>query len=75
MDTNELSGAARELGGMLGTQEDQVAGRIKRVTGQAQRVYGDAAGEVTEYVQNQPLIALLIAGGVGFLLGALLVRR
>jgi len=28
-----------------------------------------------EYVQGQPLTALLIAVGIGFLLGALLVRR
>ena len=83
MDTTELKGSARELGGraqegigrMLGTPEDRVAGRIRRVTGQAQRAYGDAADEFTEYVQEQPLTALLIAGAVGFLLGALLVRR
>ena len=83
MNSDELKGAARELGGraqeglgeVLGTPEDQAAGRIKQVTGQAQRVYGDAADEIVEYVQSQPLTALLITGGIGFLLGALLVRR
>jgi len=83
MDTNELKGAERELGGaaqeglgnILGTPEDQVAGRIKQAAGQAQRAYGAAVDEVADYVQNQPLTALLIAGGIGFLLGALIVRR
>jgi uncharacterized protein YjbJ (UPF0337 family) len=83
MNPEELKGAARELGGnvqeglgnVLGTTEDQVAGKIKQVAGQAQRAYGSAADEVSDYVQSQPLTALLIAGGVGFLLGALLVRR
>ena len=83
MDTNELHGAARELGGMaqesigdmLGAPEDQIAGRIKQVAGHAQRVYGSASDDVTEYVHGQPLMALLIAAGVGFLLGALIVRR
>ena len=83
MNSDELKGAARELGGraqeglgeVLGTPEDRAAGRIKQVTGQAQRVYGDAADEIADYVQNQPLAALLIAGGIGFLLGALFARR
>jgi len=83
MNSDEFKGAARELGGraqeglgeVLGTPEDQVAGRVKQAAGQAQRVYGDAADEIMEYVQDQPLTALLIAGGIGFLLGALLIRR
>jgi uncharacterized protein YjbJ (UPF0337 family) len=83
MDENELKGAARELGGkaqeglgeILGTPEDQIAGKIKQVAGQAQRAYGDTADEVSDYVRNQPLTALLMAAGVGFLLGVLLVRR
>jgi len=83
MEKNELEGAARELGGraqeglgnVLGTPEDQIAGRIKQASGQAQHAYGTATEEVSEYVQGQPLTALLIAVGIGFLLGALLVRR
>ena len=83
MDKNELEGAMREVGGKaqedlgvaLGTPEDEVAGRIKQAAGRAQRAYGGAVDEVTDYVQHQPLTALLIAGAVGFLLGALIVRR
>lgn len=72
MEENELEGAAREV---LGTPEDQLAGHIKQAAGQAQQAYGTASEGIDEYVQRQPLTALLVAAGIGFLLGALLVRR
>jgi ElaB/YqjD/DUF883 family membrane-anchored ribosome-binding protein len=68
METEDAKDAARELGGSA--QET-----IGEWAGQAQRAYGSAVEEASEYVRTQPVTALLIAGGVGFLLGALLVRR
>lgn len=83
MDQDRIEGAARNLAGraqeavgdLTGDTETEMHGKIKRVAGKAQQSVGAAADEARDYVQHQPLTALLIAGGVGFLLGALIVRR
>lgn len=83
MDDNTIEGTVRNLAGraqegigsVTGDQETQLRGTARRVAGAAQQGVGQAADEARDYVKDQPLTALLIAGGVGFLLGALIVRR
>jgi ElaB/YqjD/DUF883 family membrane-anchored ribosome-binding protein len=43
--------------------------------GRAQNLYGNAVDSVKDYTNDQPLSALLIAGGIGMALGMLIGRR
>jgi len=59
-----------------GDAKTQVEGKLDQVAGQAQQQYGkaaDAAGDAmhafTESVRQRPVAALLIAAGVGWVLG------
>jgi uncharacterized protein YjbJ (UPF0337 family) len=83
MDNDRIEGTVRNLAGraeeavgtVTGDHDREVHGAARRIAGQAQQSVGHAADEARDYVKDQPLTALLIAGGVGFLLGALIVRR
>lgn len=83
MDENRIEGTVRNLAGRAeealgaatGDHDTEARGAARRIAGQAQQTVGHAADEARDYVKDQPLTALLIAGGVGFLLGALIVRR
>ena len=75
MDENRLDGAARALaghakdavGGLTGDAKLQAEGKADQAVGQAQ----DAAGKMADTIREQPLTALLIAAGTGYLLGRL----
>lgn len=84
MDENRIEGGARELGGrvkdavggLAGDAKTQAEGKLDQAAGRVQRNYGaavDAAGEGAEAlagrVREQPLVALLIAGAIGWILG------
>jgi uncharacterized protein YjbJ (UPF0337 family) len=73
MDENRITGAARDaygrvqetVGDAVGDARTQVRGRYNQARGQAE----DAVGQVSDYAREQPLMAILIGVGVGYLLG------
>jgi len=75
MDTDRITGAARDMAGraqsaagdMLGDAKTQAQGVYNQAAGQAQ----NAMGQVSDLVKDQPLTAALIALGIGFLIGRL----
>ena len=83
VDTNEAEGTVKDtvgklqdgMGGLLGDTGMQARGKAKQFAGQAQEYYGDTLDTVRDVASDQPLLALGVAVGVGFVLGALLARR
>ena len=83
VDTNEAEGLAKDtvgklqdgMGGLLGDTTTQARGKAKQFAGQAQEYYGDTLDTVRDVTSDQPLLALGVAVGAGFILGALLARR
>ena len=75
MDTDRITGAARDMAGraqaaagdMVGDARTQAQGVYNQAAGQAENL----AGQVSDLVREQPLTAALIALGVGFLIGRL----
>ena len=82
-----LGGKAKDVaGGMLGDSKTQAEGKADQVSGQIQNAYGsakDSAREVADnlgsqvdaYMKEQPIAALLLAAGVGYVLSFLIHRR
>lgn len=67
-------------GGLTGDTGLQAEGKLDQLTGKVQRQFGDTLDEAQDqiegfagYVADQPLAALGIATGIGFLLGYLLI--
>ena len=83
VDTNQAEGAVKDtvgklqdgMGGLLGDTGAQAKGKAKQFAGQAQEYYGDTLDSVRDIASDQPLLALGVAVGTGFILGALLARR
>jgi uncharacterized protein YjbJ (UPF0337 family) len=86
MDENQAGGAVRQAAGraqgaageFLGDARTRVEGAARDVAGRAQEAYGDArdmarsaAAQVGRGVEQRPVIALLIAGAIGYALGLL----
>ncbi|HEX4260487.1 MAG TPA: CsbD family protein [Acetobacteraceae bacterium] len=79
MDSNRIEGAAQNMagrvqdaaGGLIGDTGMQAAGKVRAASGQVQNAAGGALDSVREFASDQPLTALVVAAGVGFLLGAL----
>ncbi|MFL9965242.1 CsbD family protein [Paraburkholderia sediminicola] len=70
---NEAAGKVQDaLGGLTGDLGLQAEGKLRQQAGQTQAKYGDSVDQIAEATRNDPLGALLIAAGVGFLLGKLL---
>ena len=87
VDENEIEGTLTEgvgklkdaAGGLTGDTSTQAEGKVDQLKGKAQAQYGDLLDQakdqvedVTALMRDQPLAALGIAAGVGFLLGWLL---
>ncbi len=87
VDENEIEGAVTEgvgklkdaAGGLTGDTSTQAEGKIDQLQGKVQSEYGDLLEQardqfedVTALMRDQPLAAIGIAAGVGFLLGWLL---
>ncbi|MDT7951811.1 MAG: CsbD family protein [Acetobacteraceae bacterium] len=78
----KLKDAVGGLAGDTGTQAegkaDQISGRVQNAYGSAKDMLGDNAStladQVEEFVQEQPIVALLSAATVGFVLARLLSR-
>lgn len=90
MDQDRIEGTATNLGGkvkdavggMVGDNKTQAEGKADQISGQVQNAYGsakDVVGEQMDTLGNQvrdrPLGALLIAGGIGYLISFLMHRR
>ena len=83
VDSNRIEGAAEDtvgklqdgMGGLLGDGASQAKGKAKQVAGQAQGYYGEALDTIRDVTADQPLVALIAATGLGFLLGAIVARR
>ena len=84
VDQNEVEGTAKEYmgkaqgaaGDMLGDTDTSVRGRVNEAAGKLQSGYGqvadqagDIASELGERIKSQPLVAVGIAVGLGYLLG------
>jgi uncharacterized protein YjbJ (UPF0337 family) len=89
MDENRIEGGVREFAGkaqgaagdLLGDTKTSTDGRIREAAGQAQQVYGQAADQVrglaeelTDRIHETPLLAVLGAVGLGYLIGRLTAR-
>ncbi len=73
---HDVAGKAEEAtGAMTGDTATEMRGKARQVAGQAQTAVGEAVETVRGMTTDQPLIALGVAAGVGFLLGMLIARR
>ena len=80
--STEFSGEARKFAGSaqdaLGDAEDKVldlAGRVKGFIGSANDDLSAATSKVNDKIHEKPVQSSLIALGIGFVLGALLIRQ
>lgn len=84
---SNLGGKVKDaVGGMLGDSKMQAEGKADQVQGRVQNAYGsakdagrEAAGtlgaQLDSYMREQPVSALLIAAGVGYVFSYLIHRR
>ncbi|HZZ11876.1 MAG TPA: CsbD family protein [Paraburkholderia sp.] len=80
MNTNQVEGTVNDaagkvqdaVGGLTGDAALQAEGKARQLAGKAQATYGDSVEQIAETARNNPVGALLIALGVGFVLGKLL---
>jgi uncharacterized protein YjbJ (UPF0337 family) len=83
VDSNKVEGVVEDavgkvqdgMGGLLGDTASQAKGKARQFAGQAQGYYGDTLETVRDVTADQPIVALLAALGLGFLVGAILARR
>jgi uncharacterized protein YjbJ (UPF0337 family) len=87
MDMDRLKGAAQDAGGKLqqgfgeltGDRSTQAEGMARQIGGKAQGLFGEAkdqvrdvAGDAVDSIEKYPLLSLLAAAGLGFLVSMLL---
>jgi uncharacterized protein YjbJ (UPF0337 family) len=80
MNSDQIDGTLKDaagkvqdaVGGLTGDLDLQAEGKARQLAGKAQAKYGDSMEQIAETARNNPLGALVIAVGVGFLLGRLL---
>jgi uncharacterized protein YjbJ (UPF0337 family) len=78
----EFAGKAQSAAGdLLGDSKSQAEGRVRQAAGQAQEAYGAASDslrglgeELTDRIHETPLLAMLGAIGIGYLIGRLTAR-
>jgi len=83
MNADQIEGTMRDVagkvedaaGGLTGDTRTQMRGKVDQIAGKAQRAAGDAAETVRDFATDQPIGAVLLAAGVGFIAGLLLARR
>ena len=87
MDKDRIAGSAKDFAGkvegaegsMAGDARTQAPGLAREAEGTVQNLYGQAKdayenSAVAKKVQDNPLGALLVAGGIGFALAMLMTR-
>jgi uncharacterized protein YjbJ (UPF0337 family) len=87
MDKDRIAGSAKDFGGkvegaagsMAGDAKTQASGLAREVEGLVQNLYSQAEeafgnSAVAKKVEDNPLGALLVAGGIGFALAMLMTR-
>jgi len=87
MDKDRIAGSAKDFAGkvegaagsMAGDAKTQASGIAREAEGTVQNLYGQAKdayenSAVAKKVQDNPLGALLVAGGIGFALAMLMTR-
>jgi uncharacterized protein YjbJ (UPF0337 family) len=73
--SDRVEGIAREVGGrvqegvgkMTGDTKTEAEGQLNRAAGQAQQ----AAAQVSDVIKAQPVVSVLVAVAVGYILGRL----
>lgn len=86
MDRNDIRDNAADVAGQVketaSAFADAAKGRAEEISRGSQDTYAqvrdavaDASAAISESVQHQPLIAVLVAGTLGCMLGLLLARR
>ena len=87
MDKDRIAGSAKDFAGrvegaagsMAGDAKTQASGLAREAEGTVQNLYGQAKdayenSALAKKVQDNPLGALLVAGGIGFALALLMTR-
>lgn len=80
--SDKFEGTAREMGGRMqetvgrtvGDAKTQADGLYNQATGRAQQAWGQAqevTEQTSEIIRAQPLVAALVALGIGYILGRL----
>jgi uncharacterized protein YjbJ (UPF0337 family) len=80
MDTNEIKGNVKSLAGQVqeavgsfaGDTQTQLNGKAREAAGKVQAQYGDKLEQLRDVTQSNPVGALLVAAGIGFLLAKVL---
>jgi ElaB/YqjD/DUF883 family membrane-anchored ribosome-binding protein len=62
-------------GDIIGDPELQGEGKANQALGKAQSAYAQTVSELRDYTIEQPMTALLMALGVGLVLGVFISRR
>jgi uncharacterized protein YjbJ (UPF0337 family) len=82
MDENRVEGTVREFAGkaqgaagdMLGDSKTSAQGRVNEAAGQATDQLRGLADELTDRIHETPLLAVLGAVGLGYLIGKITSR-
>ena len=81
MDKDRIAGSAKDFAGKVEGAVGSLAGdaKTREVEGLVQNLYGQAEdafenSAVAKKVEDNPLSALLVAGGIGFALAMLMTR-
>lgn len=90
MDENRFEGTARNfagkvqetVGNVAGDSKTQAEGIGRQAAGRAQQAYGETmdqvrsvASDIGRGVEQQPMVALMVVGTIGFFLGLMVARR
>ena len=73
---NRVAGRVQDtVGAATGDSGLQAEGKVRQATGKIQQSYGDVIESVRSQAADNPLVAVAIAAGVGFVLGAFWANR
>ncbi len=72
---NVLGKAQDAFGGATGDVSTQTQGKVRQAAGKAQKTFGDALSGFQDAALTNPITAVAVVAGVGFLLGMLWSRR
>lgn len=83
MSASETEGRLRNVAGKVeetvgratGDEATEMRGKVRQVAGQAQEAVGEAVHTVRDFTAHQPIMAVLLAAGVGLIAGMLMGRR